>query len=73
MKTKGLLYYVILVFVLAIMTTVVVTLLWNLLIEKQGAVVDWKTSFLLAIILSMVIPVVRNTYKVKLPICSGSK
>ncbi len=65
MKTKGLLYYVILVFVLAFMTTVVVTTLWNLLIEKQGAVVDWKTSFLLAIILSLVIPVVRNTGKVK--------
>ncbi len=65
MKTKGLLFYVILVFVLAFMTTVAVTLIWNLLIEKQGAVVDWKTSFLLAIILSLVIPAVRNTDKVK--------
>jgi hypothetical protein len=65
MKTKEFMLSVLLTVVLAFITTVLVTLLWNLLIEKTGAIVDWKTSFLFAIILGLVIPIVRNTSKTK--------
>jgi hypothetical protein len=65
MKTNGILLSVLLTFVLTFIVTVIVTLLWNLLIEKTGAIVDWKTSFLFAIILGLVIPVVRNADKGK--------
>ena len=65
MITKEFMLSVLLTVVLAFITTVLVTLLWNLLIEKTGAIVDWKTSFLFAIILGLVIPIVRNTPKTK--------
>jgi hypothetical protein len=38
-------------------TSSVFTLLWNLIIEKKGAIIDWKTSFLLAVIIGIVVPV----------------
>ncbi len=60
MRNKGLIISILLTFALTFITTVVVTLLWNLLIEKSGAVVDWKTSFLFAIIIGLVIPIVRS-------------
>ena len=65
MKTKGLLLSVLLTFVLTFITTVIVTMLWNLLIEKTGAIVDWKTSFVFAITIGLVIPIVRSTDKTK--------
>jgi NhaP-type Na+/H+ or K+/H+ antiporter len=61
MKNKGLIIRVLLTFALTFLTTVVVTLFWNLLIEKSGAIVDWKTSFLFAIIIGLVIPIVKST------------
>jgi len=63
MKTKGLLLSVILTFVLTFITTVIVTMLWNLFIEKTGAIVDWKTSFVFAITIGLVIPITRHTGK----------
>jgi hypothetical protein len=65
MKTKEFMLSVLLTVVLAFITTVLVTMLWNLLIEKTGAIVDWKTSFLFAIILGLVIPIVRSTPNTK--------
>jgi hypothetical protein len=46
-------------FALTLVVTIVVTLLWNLIIDKSGANVDWKTSFMLAIIIGIVIPLSR--------------
>jgi hypothetical protein len=63
MKSKGLLFSILLTFVLTFVATGIVTLLWNLLIEKTGAVVDWKTSFVFAIIIGLVIPITRHTGK----------
>jgi len=60
MKTKGLFLSVLLTFVLTFISASIVTLLWNLLIDKAGAIVDWKTSFLFAIIIGLVIPIVRR-------------
>jgi len=63
MKTKEIVFSVMLTFVIAFITSVFVTLLWNLVIEKNGAIIDWKTSFILAIILGLVIPIVRSQDK----------
>jgi len=60
MKTKGLLLSILLTFVLTFITTVIVTLIWNVVVEKTGAIVDWKTSFVFATILGLVIPVARK-------------
>lgn len=65
MKIKGLLFDILLTFVLTLVATGIVTLLWNLLIEKTGAIVDWKTSFIFAIIIGLVIPISRHSDKTK--------
>jgi len=46
-------------FTLTLVVTGIVTLLWNLIIDNSGANIDWKTSFIMAIILSIVLPFSR--------------
>lgn len=65
MKTKGLLFNVFLTSILIFVVTSIVTLLWNLYIGKIGAIVDWETSFVFAIILGLVIPIVQQKNKPK--------
>lgn len=57
MKVKPIFRDMILTFFIILVVSSVVTLLWNLMIEKTGAVIDWKTSFRLAIIIGIVVPV----------------
>lgn len=57
MKIKSIFLHVVITFFLALATSSVFTLLWNLLIEKRGAQIDWKTSFMLAVIIGIVVPV----------------
>jgi carbon starvation protein CstA len=59
MRTQGLIIQVLIAFVITLVTAVIVTLLWNLLIDKTGAIVDWKTSFLLAIVIGITLPIVK--------------
>jgi len=63
MKAKGIILNVLLTFVITFIAAIIVTLLWNLFIEKNGAIVDWKTSFTLAIIIGLVIPIVQSKDK----------
>jgi len=60
MKTKKIVFQILITFVLALFTAIFVTLFWNLLIENKGAIIDWKTSFMLAIIIGTTIPIVRD-------------
>jgi hypothetical protein len=60
MKLKSIFMDVIMTFFITLAVSVVITLLWNWVIEKRGAVVDWKTSFPLAIIMGIVLPVSRR-------------
>jgi len=60
MKTKGLLIQMLITFVITLVTAIIVTLLWNLLIEKTGAIVDWKTSIILAIIMGIALPFTKS-------------
>lgn len=63
MKIKRILLNVILTFAITLIISALVTLLWNLLIEKTGAVVDWETSFRLAIIIGIVLPIAGRREK----------
>jgi hypothetical protein len=47
-----------LIFFIAFITTAFVTLLWNLFIDKNGAIVDWRTSTQFAVIMGIVLPLV---------------
>ncbi|MCH4551420.1 hypothetical protein [Aestuariibaculum lutulentum] len=63
MKTNGMFFKVVIAFLIAFAAASLVTLLWNLLIEKNGAIVDWGTSFFLAILIGIIIPIARNKMK----------
>ena len=53
---KDLLVQMSITFVITLIAAMITTLLWNLLIDRTGAVVDWKTSFVLAIIIGVAVP-----------------
>jgi hypothetical protein len=59
MKPQNLIIQILVTFIITLVTAIVVTLFWNLLIEKTGAIVDWKISFLFAIIFGITIPLVK--------------
>ena len=63
MKDKKFILTVLLTFVLTFLTAVIVTLFWNLFIDKKGAIVDWETSVVLAIIIGIVSPIIQNQVK----------
>lgn len=60
MKTQNLFVQMLLTFAITLVTAAIVTLLWNLLIDKAGAAIDWKTSFLFAIVMGIALPVVKK-------------
>ncbi|MBA7633664.1 hypothetical protein ES703_41235 [subsurface metagenome] len=58
MNIKRLLIDFVTTFALILVVAAIVTYLWNLTVHGQSAV-DWETSFRLAIILGIVLPVAR--------------
>ncbi len=60
MKSQNLIIQILLTFAITLITAVIVTLLWNFLIEKAGALIDWKTSFIMAIIIGITLPITRR-------------
>jgi hypothetical protein len=63
MGFKNIMISLMLSFAISLALSAIATLLWNLLIRKAGAVVDWKTSFMLAIIIGIVVPFSRSREK----------
>jgi len=59
MKIKGFLIGFVTTFVVTLVVAAIVTYLWNLGVHGQSAV-DWETSFRLAIILGIILPVTRG-------------
>jgi len=58
MKIKSFLIGFVTTFALIFVVAAIVTYLWNLILHGQSAV-DWETSFRLAIILGIALPVAR--------------
>ena len=58
MKIKSFLVGFVTTFALIFVVAAIVTYLWNLILHGQSAV-DWETSFRLAIILGIALPVAR--------------
>ena len=63
MQIKRFLRDMIFMITLTFITAVIVTLLWNLLIDKIGPVVDWRTAIILSIIIGVVVPIARKKDK----------
>jgi hypothetical protein len=56
MKYIDFLWEFVKMFVLAFIATAIVTLLWNHFIKNNGLKVDWETSFRMAFVFGLVIP-----------------
>jgi len=67
MSIKGLTVGVVATFAIVLVAAVVVTFLWNLWIHGAGNV-DWETSFRLAVILGIALPVTEVLRLKKTPI-----
>lgn len=46
-------------FAIGLIATIVVTLFWNYFISEEGLIIDWETSFRMALILAIVIPLTQ--------------
>ncbi|GAH75760.1 unnamed protein product [marine sediment metagenome] len=64
MNIKNLLIGFATIFAVTLVAATIVTYLWNLIRHGQGAF-DWETSFRLAIILGIVVPVFMRRLKEK--------
>jgi len=62
MHKLGLLIDFVITFVITLMVAIIVTLLWNL-IAHGSANIEWTTSFRLAIILGIALPIVNRVGK----------
>jgi hypothetical protein len=60
MKIKKILLDTVVTFVITLVVAIVVTLLWNLIVEKKGAIVDWRISFTMALVMGIVLPSARS-------------
>ena len=59
MKIKGFLIGFVATFAVTLVVAAIVTYLWSLIFHGAGAI-DWETSFLLAIILGIILPITRG-------------
>ena len=59
MKIKDFALRFLITFVVGFIATVLVTLFWDYFIKRNGLVVDWETSFRMAFILAIVIPLTQ--------------
>jgi hypothetical protein len=60
MHSRGWFMDFVVTFIVTLVVTIIVTLVWNL-IAHGGANIDWATSFRLAIILGIALPIVNRT------------
>ena len=62
MQSRGWFVDFVIRFIVIFVTTIVVTLLWNL-IEYGNSNIDWGFSFCLGIILGIALPIIRRKEK----------
>ena len=63
MKIKVYILTFLLVFGVVFVTNVVITVLWNYFIKSIGLIIDWETSFRLAILFGIVVTVIQTKNK----------
>jgi len=63
MKIKVYILTFLLVFGVVFVTNVVITVLWNYFIKSTGLIIDWETSFRLAILFGIVVTVIQTKKK----------
>jgi hypothetical protein len=60
MKIKVYILTFLLVFGVVFVTNMVITVLWNYFIKSIGPIIDWETSFRLAILFGIVVTVIQT-------------
>ena len=56
MKAKEFIVAFLITFGIALIANILITALWNFFIKSNGWVIDWETSFRIAFVLAIVIP-----------------
>ena len=56
MKAKDFIVRFLITFGAALIANILITAFWNYFIKSNGWVVDWETSFRIALVLAIVIP-----------------
>jgi hypothetical protein len=63
MKIKVYILTFLLVFGVVFVTNLVITVLWNYFLKNNGLIIDWETSFRLAILFGIVVTVIQTKNK----------
>jgi hypothetical protein len=63
MKTKDFIARFLIIFMVAFIANVLIAGCWNYFVKSQGFVTDWETSFRMALVLAIVIPLSRNKWR----------
>ena len=63
METKIFIKSFLLVFGIALIANILVTLCWNYFIKGIGAVIDWETGFRTALVFAIIIPIIQRKGK----------
>ncbi len=60
MKTKAIITHFLLVFAIAFLANVLVSLIWSYFIKKAGLTLDWEASVRISIILAIVLSLIKR-------------
>jgi len=60
MKLKTFLTRFFITFGIALLANILLSVLWNYLIKDKGPVIDWETSFRMAVLFAVIIPLTQR-------------
>ena len=59
MKAKDFILRFLITFGVALIANILITICWNYFIKSNGWIIDWETSFRIALLLAIVIPLAQ--------------
>ena len=63
MKTKNFIIRFLIIFGVALIANILITICWNYFVNGTGLLIDWETSFRISLLLAIVIPVAQSKSK----------
>jgi hypothetical protein len=63
MKIKAFVKGFLIIFGIALLANILITLLWNYFYKDKGPVIDWETSVRMALLFAIIIPLSQVRFK----------
>jgi len=63
MKIKALIKGFLIIFGIALVANILISLFWNYFIKDKGLIIDWETCFRMAFLFAIIIPVTQLNNK----------